>query len=204
MASRRLYAAALLALAHAASAAPPRDWLVSTDWPMPTFTQNADSSWTLGNGLVSRTFVTQPAFGTVDVFSHVTGQSLLRAFEPEGYLGLDGVNYALGGLIQTGTFYHAYVNRSATGLEVNPAGWNMTSWSLSAPTAPFPWTPGTRGSSAAAEWPPRGLLLTVTLAAPASAPAAHKAVTCTLNYELYPGIPCVLRAQRAAPPYLQP
>ena len=168
------------------------DWLVAAgeSWSQPSFVQNADGSFTLSNGLVSRTFVTQPAFGTVDLFSHATGQSLLRAFESEGYVALDGVTYALGGLIQTGTTFHAFINRSATGLEVNPDGWNMTgSFALSAPTAPFPWTPGTRGSPASAEWPPRGLAVSVTLAAPASAPASHKAVSITITYEMYPGVP---------------
>ena len=186
--------AALAARRAAAQGAPPglltRDWLVDgAAWPQPSFAQNADGSWTLGNGLVSRTFVTQPAFGTVDFFSLQTGQSLLRAFESEGYIALDGQQYALGGLIQTGAFYHAYINRSAMGLEVNADGWNMSSWSLSAPTAPFPWTPGTRGSPATAQWPPQGLALTVTLAAPASAPPSHKAVSVSVTYEMYPGVP---------------
>jgi hypothetical protein len=168
------------------------DWLVEppSAWPQPTFVQNTDGSYTLGNGLVSRTFVTQPAFGTVDFFSHATGQSLLRAFEPEGYVSLDGAQYALGGLIQTGTDYHAYINRSATGLQVNAGAFDMIgNFSLGAPTAPFPWTPGTRGSPATAQWPPQGLSVSVTLAAPASAPPAHRAVAVTVTYEMYPGVP---------------
>ena len=199
--------AALAARRAAAQGAPPglltRDWLVDgAAWPQPSFAQNADGSWTLGNGLVSRTFVTQPAFGTVDFFSLQTGQSLLRAFESEGYISLDGTQYALGGLIQTGTIYHAFINRSATGLEINPAGWNMTGWRLSSPVAPFPWTPGTRGSPASAQWPPQGLTLTVTLAAPASAPPSHRAVSVEIAYEMYPGVPFLttwVTATSAAP-----
>jgi hypothetical protein len=195
-AASRLLCAALGAAASALAQGPPSgllvpDWLVAppASFAQPTFAQNADGSWTLGNGLVSRTFVTQPAFGTVDFFSYATGQSLLRAFESEGYVSLDGVQYALGGLIQTGTDYHAFINRTETGLVVNPDGWNMTSWTLSAPTAPFPWTPGTRGSPASAQWPPQGLALSVTLAAPASALPKHKAVSITVTYEMYPGVP---------------
>ena len=196
MTARVLAAAAFLASCRAAQGPPSGlltpDWLVSAPaggWPQPTFSQNPDGSWTLSNGLISRTFVTQPAFGTVDFFSLQTGQSLLRAFESEGYVSLDGRQYALGGLIQTGTSFHAYINRSATGIQVNADGWNMSSWALSSPTAPFPWTPGTRGSPANAQWPPQGLTLTVTLVAPASATPAHKAVSIDLTYEIYPGIP---------------
>ena len=156
---------------------------------MPTFVQNADSSWTLSNGLVSRTFTFTPGFGTLDFSSLARGQSLTRAIESEGYISLDGTSYALGGIIQTGTYYHAYLNRSATGIEANSGGWNATSWSLGAPTAPFPWTPGTRGSPADAAWPPPGLTLSVVLEAPSSAPPAHKAVTVTMHYQLCQGVP---------------
>ena len=181
---------ALLGLALVRAQPYSRDWLVSFEgWPQPTFTQNADASWTLTNGLVSRTFIFTPAFGTVDFVSHATRQTLLRAIDCEAYVTLDSTQYALGGIWQTGTYYHAYLNRSELGIEVNPQGWNASSWSLSTPVAPFPWTPGTRGSPATSQWPPQGLTLTVTLVAPASAPARHKAVSVTLSYELYPGIP---------------
>ena len=119
------------------------DWLVTppSAWPAPTFERNADASWTLSNGLVSRTFVFEPAFGTVDFFSHARGASLLRAIDVEGYIGLDGTVYPLGGIIQTGTFYHAYLNRSDTGIQVNPAGWNATGWALGPPPPPIPGRP---------------------------------------------------------------
>ena len=156
---------------------------------MPSFLANGDGSWTLSNGLVSRTFIFEPAFGTIDFSSLSRGESLTRAIDVEGYISLDGTSYALGGIIQTGVYYHAYLNRSDTGIQVNGDGWNATSWSLGAPTAPFPWTPGTRGSPADAAWPPPGLTLSVLLAAPASAPAAHQAVSVTMHYQLCQGVP---------------
>jgi hypothetical protein len=183
----------LFALASCAAAAAQLipDWLVAppSSWPMPAFTPNADGSWTLSNGLVSRTFIFSPAFGTVDFFSAARGASLLRAINNEGAIGLDGTTYTLGGIIQTGTYYHAYLNRSDLGIEIDPSGWNATSWSLSAPTAPFPWTPGTRGSPSDVAWPPAGLTLYVVLAAPASAPPAHRAVSVMLHYQLVVGVP---------------
>ena len=189
MAPLRVALAALCALASSSQLID--DWLVTppSAWPAPSFQRNDDASWTLSNGLVSRTFIFEPAFGTVDVFSHARGASLLRAIDVEGYVGLDGTIYPLGGIIQTGAYYHAYLNRSATGIQVNPSGWNATGWSLGPPTAPFPWTPGTRGSPADAPWPPVGLTLSVTLAAPASAPPAHRAVSITLHYQLVVGVP---------------
>ena len=188
MVSRALLVASCAAAA-AAQLIP--DWLIAppSSWPAPTFAANADGSWTLSNGLVSRTFIFSPGFGTVDFSSAARGASLLRAINNEGTIGLDGTVYSLGGIIQTGTYYHAYLNRSDLGIEADPSGWNATSWSLSAPTAPFPWTPGTRGSPSDVAWPPAGLTLNVVLAAPASAPPAHRAVSVTLHYQLVVGVP---------------
>lgn len=191
MAARALAASAVL-FGSAALAAD--DWLVDSVTTPCTFAQNADGSWTLSNGLVSRTFITSPGFGTVDFYSHVRGVSLLRAIDAEGYLQLDGKSYALGGILQTGTYYHAYLNRSSTGVQANPSGWGMapgTNFTIGAPQAPFPWTPGTRGSPTTASWPPKGLQVSVQLSAPSSAPPAHKAVTAWLVYEIYEGIPLI-------------
>ena len=130
MFSRALLVASCAAAACNSALIP--DWLVAppSSWPAPTFAANADGSWTLSNGLVSRTFIFSPGFGTVDFSSAARGASLLRAINNEGTIGLDGTVYSLGGIIQTGTYYHAYLNRSDLGIEADPSGWNATSWSL--------------------------------------------------------------------------
>ena len=192
----------LLALALAlapAAAAPLPDWL-NTDvsaLTQPSFTDNGDGTWTLGNGLISRTFryggAPGTGFGTLDFFSHTSQTSLLRAIDCEGYVTLSNATYALGSLIQTGTQFHAYLNRSADGVVFNAQGFDAVSHSLGAPMAPFPWTPGTRGSPASAQWPPPGLQVAFQLRAPASAPTAVRAVAVQLVYELYPGIPLLTK-----------
>ena len=172
------------------------DWLISpaSSFPFPTFTQNADATWTLTNGLVSKTFMLGASgFGTIDYRDEISGTSLLRAIEPEGYISLSATNYTLGNLIQTGTFYHAYLNRSAPGININADAFSASTFTLGAPIAPFPWTPGTRGSPATAEWPPRGLQVAFALKAPASAPASVRAVAISVVYEMYPGIPLVTK-----------
>jgi hypothetical protein len=178
----------LVACAAAQVAAQP-DWLITKINTPPTFTQNGDGTWSLSNGLISRTFTFTPGFGTVDFYSFTSETSLLRAIDEEGEVTLDDTTYALGGLIQTGTTHHAYLNRSAAGINFNPDGWDAQSWTLGAPTAPFPWTPGTRGSPADAQWPPLGLQLCVVLKPPASAVPQHKAISITLVYEMYAGVP---------------
>ena len=192
----------LLALALAlapAAAAPLPDWLNSdvSALTQPSFTDNGDGTWTLGNGLISRTFryggAPGTGFGTLDFFSHTSQTSLLRAIDCEGYVTLSNATYALGSLIQTGTQYHAYLNRSADGVNFNPAGFDAASHTLAAPMAPFPWTPGTRGSPATAQWPPPGLQVAFQLRAPAAAPAALQAVAVQLVFEVYPGMPLITK-----------
>ena len=175
------------------------DWLVSdlTQQTQPFFRDNSDGSWTLGNNLVSRTFryggPPGSGFGTIDFRSEMSDVSMIRAIDVEGYLSLDGKSYCLGSLIQTGTTYHAYLNRSAMGINFNPDGWDAVGHAVGAPQAPFPWAPGTRGSPATAQWPPAGLQVAFQLAPPASAPAAHQAVSVQLVYEIYPNIPLITK-----------
>ena len=138
------------------------DWLITNITTMPAFTKNSDNTYTLSNGLISRTFTFSPGFGTVDFYSFNRQASLLRAIDVEGYLTLDNITYPLGGIMQA-TESYAYINKSDPGIVANPQGWDYASWSLSAPVAPFPWTPGTRGSPKTAKWPPEGLTLSVNL-----------------------------------------
>lgn len=194
MASLLWVVLAALLLPSASSFAPrAADWLVDNITTAVTFVQNPDGSYTLSNGLISRTFITRPGFGTVDLYSHARNASLLRAIANEGTITLDAATYALGNLIQTGTYYHAYLNRSAPGIEVDPTGWGLLNFTVSAPTSPIPWTPGARGSPASASWPPRGLTVTARLAPPAGAPPAHAAVAISLVYELYEGAPLLAK-----------
>ena len=184
----------LFAVAHSTSES---DWLISppSSFPFPTLTKNADTSLTLSNGLISKTFAfgAGTGFGTIDFRDEISSTSLLRAIEPEGYVSLSGLNYSLGSLIQTGTEYHAYLNRSSTGIVFNPDGFDAISYSLGTPQAPFAWTPGTRGSPLDAEWPPKGLQVAFSLRAPLSAPASIQAVAITIVYEIYPGIPLLTK-----------
>jgi len=81
----------------------------------------APATLSLSNGLLERSFVTQPSFGTVELRNLRTGDSALRHIVPEAALTIDGVNYTLGGLYMadepssTGaqfTGQHAFLNRT--------------------------------------------------------------------------------------------
>ncbi len=175
------------------------DWLVTnvSASTQPFFRDNKDGTWTLGNSLVSRTFVygggAGTGFGTVDFFSEVSQTSLLRAINAEGYLTLDGETFPLGTLIQTGTYYHAYLNRSDMGINIDASGFDCATHTVGTPQAPFAWTPGTRGSPATSQWPPQGLQVAFQCRPPPSAAAKFQAISVQLVFEIYPGMPLLTK-----------
>ena len=70
----------------------------------------------LSNGLIKRNFVTEPNFGTLDLYSHEDDSSLLRAFSPESKVNFhcNGENFTVmvGGV--TANVPRGYLNRSAS------------------------------------------------------------------------------------------
>lgn len=200
-------AAALLGNAAAAADV---DWLIATSsahatvtercWPeYATATSAAPCGLELSNGLTSRRFLTNPAFGTIDWLLNATIdrgglQSMLRSAAPEAMLRIDGVDYVVGGLRSTSMF-RAYANRSMwldtlagpVAAEVNTT-FAYAAHRVGAPVAPFPWTPGTRGSPTDVSWPPKGVTLEVDLKAP-----AQPSLTLTVYYELYDGAPILAK-----------
>ena len=176
---------------------PSQDWLVSRSSIPPTFSQNVDGSWTLTNGLISRTFITSPGFGTIDYSildsSGIAGStsSAIRAIDAEAYLSLDNITYALGTLTGSQASFSGYTNRSAPGfVSYNSSGWGLRSFSLSTPsTSGINWIPGTRGSPKTAAWPPRGLTVTFWLAPPPGIKPSHSALNVSVVYEIYQDAP---------------
>jgi hypothetical protein len=179
------------------SLTPSQDWLVSRTSIPPTFSQNVDGSWTLTNGLISRTFITNPGFGTIDYSilgsSGIAGSSssAIRAIDAEAYLSLDNITYALGTLTGNQASFSGYTNRSAPGFfSYNASGWSLSSFSLSTPsTSGIDWIPGTRGSPKTAAWPPRGLTVTFWLAPPSGIKPSHAALNVSIVYEIYQDAP---------------
>ena len=153
----------------AASCAREHDWLVAADDSAArarATLEPGQGGITLSNGLVERSFVTSPSFGTTDLKNLKTGDSALRHIVPEAALTLDGQHYTLGGLFMadepspTGEQYqgqHAFLNRTglATRLRVRPNAWTYAEHRLSAPEADLPWVPGRRHSPTTVAWPPR-------------------------------------------------
>ena len=77
-------------------------------------------------------------------------------------------------------------------LTASPTAFQFHNYSQTAPSALFPWKPGTRHTPTAAQgfsWPPTGVHLELEFVPPAGAPAALAKVRVVVHYELYDGLP---------------
>lgn len=165
-----------------------KDWLISDFNVSTTFEKNEDDTMTLSNGLISRTFLTEPGFTTVDYYSYEKKTSILRALSPEAIISLDGVIYNVGNIKTSMT--RAYLNRTelAETIEADPDSFQYYKHDLRSIEAPFPYKP-MRGAPKDLAWPPKGVRLDVVFRAPKSAPDKHKHVQVVVHYQIYDGIP---------------
>ena len=158
-----------------------------------TLTKTPDGTVLLSNTLISREFLLDPDFATIDFRDlHATNSSLLRCVKPEAVITLDGIRYNIGGV--NPNTQCAYFNR--TDFERNKAldtqAFHLSTYEVSTPVAPFSYTPK-RGAPSDIQWPPKGVHLTVYFKAPHIAPLSHKYVTVIVHYEMYDGIPLLVK-----------
>ena len=166
-----------------------RDWLIDKITDQTTLTKTAKGTLLLSNTLISREFLIEPDFATIDFRDlHTTNSSILRCVKPEAVITLDGITYNTGG-VKPNT-QCAYFNRTAfwQNMTVDAQAFHFVSYEVGTPTAPFPYTPR-RFAPADIQWPPKGVLLSVYFKAPTTAPTSHQNVTVVVNYEMYDGIP---------------
>jgi hypothetical protein len=75
------------------------DWLIDPSSFKARITKDdARKEVVLGNGLIRRVFRLAPNAATVDIQNLMTGESILRAVEPEAIMALDGSSFEVGGL----------------------------------------------------------------------------------------------------------
>lgn len=75
------------------------DWLINPEKTVSGIYRTPDSKGiVLANSMVSRTFRLFPNLATVDFVNRMTGESMLRAVSPEGYVWIDGKKWSIGGL----------------------------------------------------------------------------------------------------------
>lgn len=146
--------------------------------------------WHFQNGLVRRSWVFGPNATCIGFKNLTTGESLLRAVNPEARLVLDGEPVSLGGLM--GQPNRAFLlDEWIDKLAPDPAAWQMTHRSVGDKISPrMDWNQ-VRHFAPDAVWPPKGRTLTLTFSPPPLTEAAERfaGVTATVHYELYDGLP---------------
>jgi hypothetical protein len=170
-----------------------RDWLVDKITDVTTLTQTPLGTLLLSNTLISREFLIDPDFATIDFRDlHTTNSSLLRCVKPEGIIALDGMEYNIGG-VKPNT-QCAYFNRTDfwRNKALDSTAFHFSTYEVQTPQAPFAYTPK-RSAPTDIQWPPKGIHLSVYFKAPHFAPISHKYVTVVVNYEMYDGIPLLVK-----------
>jgi hypothetical protein len=159
------------------------DWLVHKPSDRAgVYRDSAAQRIVIDNGLVRRAFQLSPNAATVAMDNLMTGESILRAVEPEAVVTLNGQRFAIGGL--RGQPDRGYLTENwIASLTNDPGAFQYTGF-LERPTqAPFPWKRARH--SADLPWPPPGRELVLSFAG--TGPAAG--VSASVHYELFDGAP---------------
>lgn len=133
--------------------------------------------------------VSRPIVPSV-AFTDTGPVSIIRDLRPEAVVTLDGVAYNVGGILAETSAplltSAPFLNRSriAETAAADPKAFQLKEYRTEAPTAPYKWVPGSRGSPKTVSWPPRGLHLVVTFNAPSGTPASIENVIVEVHYEM--------------------
>ena len=175
-----LVSAALFSSA-AAAVSQQNDWLVRKQDAKTHLVKTA-SGLRLTNGLVERTFATQPDgyFCTVDL--RRDDRSFFRALAPEANITLNGQRYNVGGCRGQPENHYEFWYAERWPLAKDPDAFVYRNYTLSKPPKGFEWRP--RSGAPDMAWPPRGLRLTVEFVH-----AFLHGVRVFVNYEMYDNTP---------------
>jgi hypothetical protein len=170
-----------------------RDWLVDKITDVTTVTNTSSGTLLLSNTLISREFLLDPDFATIDFRDlHTTNSSLLRCVKPEAIITLNGIEYNIGGVKPNAQC--AYFNRTdfSRNKALDTQAFHFSTYKVDTPKAPFAYTPK-RFAPTDIQWPPKGIHLSVYFKPPTNASLSIQNVTVVVNYEMYDGIPLLAK-----------
>ena len=179
-----LIAFALCATTHAqlpANYQLDRDWLLATDPPASTITEDKErNTVTLHNGLISRTIDLKS--GTTVAFENLmTGETVIRAITPEGSVTIDGTTYPIGGL--DGQPNRAFLTEEfLAGMRPTKNALTLIGHESGSTRPRMQWT-RTRHHAPGAVWPPKGKYLRLDYMTPL------EGIHVSVHYEIYDGLP---------------
>ena len=165
----------------------PEDWLVK---PINTkanvYIAEEDGSLILYNGLVRRSFKVAPNFACYDFQNMSSSQQLLRAIRPEAKLIIDGKEYHVGGMV--GQQEKAYLQQEwMKGFKAGADDFIFTGYTV---TDIKPYINWKRTTWASVNKQATGKALAVSFR---SAVPSLKALSVVVHYELYDGIPLLVK-----------
>lgn len=172
----------------------------SADWLLKPVIQKAEivkstdgTEITLNNGLLKRTFRITPNTACIDYTNLVTGQQLLRSVSPEARLMINGTAYNVGGLY--GQKEKAYLLPAwVSGLKANENDFRFIDYKISSIVPFIHWSEKTAAGKiptwATNKKQPTGKMISFRYQ---SVVPALKDVIVQVNYELYDGIPLIVK-----------
>ena len=146
----------------------------------------------LANGLISRTFlVTDGNLGCLSLRRSDKDVEFVRAIKPEVRLRVDGGGWTeIGGL--TGAPDNAFITPAwLESLQSKPDAFRLTGMSVGATVKPYEWRP--KCHAPVAPWPAAGRRVTFHFAPPAGATAPLKDLAVDVHYEIYEGLPAMMK-----------
>lgn len=185
----RAFAALFLTLKCALAISSP-DWLIDPAPFIAHATQSADGREVeLNNGLLRRVIRLEPNATTVALDNLSTGESLLRGVKPEAIVEIDGRRYEVGGL--KGQRDYAFLRPEwVEKLQSNPDAFRFVGYEFGKTKERLQWKQ-VRHHAPDVKWPPPGVGLRLDFAAPMPTNGtAALAITISVHYELYDGLPC--------------
>lgn len=159
------------------------DWLVQPDGFKAQISGKSEIK--IGNGLVERTFQTQPNLACVSLKNHGTGNEMLRAVKPEATISLDGKEYAVGGL--AGQPNLAFLTPEwLRDMKSIPGSFAFKDYVVAEISARMDWSPWSNSFNKATiqGWPPSGKHLILRFEN-----ASLPGIRVSVNYEIYDGLP---------------
>ena len=164
-----------------------KDWLIHTPAQKAGVYSSQDGKdIILYNGLVKRTFRMSPNMTCFDFKNLSSGQQLLRAVRPEAVVTINGVAYAVGGL--TGQKEKAYLMPSwIDGFKIGETDFQYAGVEVTDLTPFINWKRRTWAYNTAQ---PKGKLIKFRFI---SSLAHLKGVEVEVNYELYNGLPLIVK-----------
>lgn len=115
-----------------------QDWLVDQPVAPAKLYQSVNGQLVFSNGLVSRTFTTQPNGATVGLDLLSQDEAFLRSVRPEAEVQIDGTKFSVGGL--QGQPVHNYLLPEwVAGMTADPASFKLTDYSMEDTKERFAW-----------------------------------------------------------------